>query len=532
MSKIFFLLFYFLSSALSAQTSNVSLQTISNYDKWGWGAIVIQNGVITLATVPAIGARVMQYDLDTLQSIMVNPSLLGKTYTPSTSIPWPNFGGYKTWPSPQSNWNSGQWPPPPTLDYGAYTVTDTIRASDSVTVGVASQTEQWYAPGIQFTRKATIYNGTSRVKMEQTIINQGTTDVTWGVWSIIQSVVNHTGKSDNQNFWAYFPINPTSIFGSGGVGMPQGQSRAWKGEVAPGIYGVQFYPDNNKIFADPDKGWIAYTSLSDTVVFARTFPIYDSLQYPDGGARVSVYVSSPSSSSAPAYMEVEVKGPLVSLAAGGGEYTFTENWWAAKVRAPVLDVDSAGAVGERMSYGATTHVISAAYGVFYNGTAKLSFVDRQGNIIAEGQEHPVSPLNEFRLGETVAIPDSASAVEVLIRDGSGTLMGILEKEDISQLLSVVNPKTQAGASNYRLARNYPNPFNGGTVVTFFCPVVTRGSLKIYDILGREVAQLASGRFEAGEHRYNWNPENLASGVYIATFEANGLRLTQKMLYLR
>jgi len=532
MSRIYFLLLSFFSTSLLAQTSIVSLQSVSNYNQWGWDAVVMQNGIVTIATVPAIGARVMQYDLGSLKSIMVNPSLFSKTYVPAENGIWYNFGGYKTWPSPQASWNAGGWPPPPTLDYGAYSITDTSRTNDSVSISVASQIEQWYAPDIQFVRRATMYSGTSRIKMEQTIVNHGTSDTAWGVWSIIQSIVNHPGKTDYQNFWSYFPLNPNSVFGSSGVGMPQGKCNAWKGEVVPGIYGVQFDPDNNKVFADPESGWIAYADLSDSVVFARTFPVFDGMQYPDGGARVSVYVSSPASSSAPAYMEVEVKGPLVDLAANGGQYTFTENWWAAKVRAPILDVDSVGAAGERLSYNTSTHVMSAAYGVFYKGTANLVFLDSQGNTVAEGQSHSVSPMEEFQLEEPITIPDSTKFVQVQVHDSTGSFMGILESKEISQLLTVINAKLPPATSQYRLSPNYPNPFNPGTVISFSCPTVTHGSLKIYDILGREVAQLASRNFPAGQHSYSWNPENLASGVYIVEFRTENIRLTQKVVYIR
>ena len=343
MRKLSILIVCFGFALLHGQTSNMTIQTVSNYKQWKWDTtIVMQNNFITMATVPAIGGRVMQYDLGILPSMMVDSSLFGIKKIPANDNNWYNFGGYKTWPSPQSVWLDS-WPPPPTLDYGAYTVLDMSQTNDSVALSILSPLEKWRAPNIQFKRRATIYPGTSRVRMEQTIINNGTKDTSWGVWSIVQSIVNHPNKMDTANYWAYFPINPHSVYGSNGA-KPDNASTAWKGEVAPAVYGVQFVAENKKIFADPDKGWIAYTSLSDTVVFARTFPIFEGMQYPDNGARVTVYVSS---NSAPLYMEVEVKGPVVSLAAGGN-YTFTENWWAAKVRAPVLDVDSVGAIAKRL----------------------------------------------------------------------------------------------------------------------------------------------------------------------------------------
>ena len=83
------LLLLFLAVEISfAQTSTVSVEVDSNYNNWGWKAIVIKNNLITFATVPAIGARAMQYDLGTLPSLYVNPSLLGKTYTPAQNGDW------------------------------------------------------------------------------------------------------------------------------------------------------------------------------------------------------------------------------------------------------------------------------------------------------------------------------------------------------------------------------------------------------------------------------------------------------------
>ena len=110
MRKISILIACFGFAILHGQTSNVTIQTVSNYKGWNWDTtIVLQNGLITMATVPSIGGRVMQYDLGSIPSMMINSSLLGKTYTPAQNGYW-NFGGYKTWPSPQSIWPSA-WPP-------------------------------------------------------------------------------------------------------------------------------------------------------------------------------------------------------------------------------------------------------------------------------------------------------------------------------------------------------------------------------------------------------------------------------------
>lgn len=512
----------FVATLVHAQTTGVSIQIVSNYNGWGWDTtIVMKNDCITLATVPAIGARVMQYDLGKIPSIMIDSNLFGQTYAPANSG-FHNFGGFKNWPSPQNVWPNS-WPPPPTLDYGAYTVIDTLQTSDSVSVSVSSPVERWVAPNIRFKRKATIYPGTSRVKMEQTIINAGTADTSWGVWDITQSIVHHPGQTDYQNYWAYFPLNPNSVFGADGV-SPQGGTTPWKGEVAPGIYGVQFSPINNKIFADPSKGWIVYTSLSDTVVFAKTFPIFEGEQYPDGGARVTVYVSG---NSPPVYMEVEVKGPVVSLPAGGGEYTFTEDWWAARVRAPILDVDSVGAIAGKLSYNQTAQTWSAIYGAFYKGTATLTFVNAGGQVVGEGQSHTVTPLEEFRLQETIALPDSARRAEIRIRDSIGTFVGILDSLSVSGSVASVKSLSPGNIAEFRLEANYPNPFNPSTTIRYTLPQRALVHTIIYDILGRSVRSFASGVQAAGNHTTVWDGvddfgNQVSSGIYIYRVKAVSL----------
>src|SRR3990172_7448825 len=154
-----------------------SIELVADFQDWGWEAWVMQNDLITIATVPVIGARIMQYQLGPHNSVYTNPDEYGKTYTPTSNSPWHNFGGYKTWPAPQERWG---WPPPPILDFGEYDA-EAIPYStrDSISLVVSSPIEKWQAPDLRFQRKLTIYKGTSRVKVEQTIINEGASAAEW-----------------------------------------------------------------------------------------------------------------------------------------------------------------------------------------------------------------------------------------------------------------------------------------------------------------------------------------------------------------
>jgi hypothetical protein len=78
----------------------------------------------------------------------------------------------------------------------------------------------------------------------------------------------------------------------------------------------------------------------------------------------------------------------------------------------------------------------------------------------------------------------------------------------------VNDKAPA-AESFQLKQNYPNPFNPSTTIEFSVPEESSVELKVYNILGVEVASLASGNYSPGDHKVRFDGENLASGIYLA-----------------
>jgi len=83
--------------------------------------------------------------------------------------------------------------------------------------------------------------------------------------------------------------------------------------------------------------------------------------------------------------------------------------------------------------------------------------------------------------------------------------------------------------NYLLYQNYPNPFNPTTNVTFALPSSAYLSLKVYDVLGREVAVLAHGVMSPGHHTIQWNAARFPSGVYIYIMSSASISKSGKML---
>ena len=83
-----------------------------------------------------------------------------------------------------------------------------------------------------------------------------------------------------------------------------------------------------------------------------------------------------------------------------------------------------------------------------------------------------------------------------------------------------------------LFQNYPNPFNPTTNIEFQIPKSEFVSLKVFDVLGREVQTLVNGKMDAGVHRSQFDSEELPSGVYLYRLSSTGVTISKKMLLIR
>jgi hypothetical protein len=85
---------------------------------------------------------------------------------------------------------------------------------------------------------------------------------------------------------------------------------------------------------------------------------------------------------------------------------------------------------------------------------------------------------------------------------------------------------------FKLYNNYPNPFNPSTVIKYDLPKETQVALKVYDMLGRQVASLVNTKQTAGHHEVSFNASALSSGVYIYKIEAGSFNATKKMMLIK
>jgi hypothetical protein len=96
----------------------------------------------------------------------------------------------------------------------------------------------------------------------------------------------------------------------------------------------------------------------------------------------------------------------------------------------------------------------------------------------------------------------------------------------------VSENRDALPHHFAIASIAPNPFNALTTIRYDVSTTGPASLKVFDVLGQEVATLVNGTIAAGRHSLNWNSGGLPSGVYLCRMEAGGFMQTQKMVLLK
>lgn len=93
-------------------------------------------------------------------------------------------------------------------------------------------------------------------------------------------------------------------------------------------------------------------------------------------------------------------------------------------------------------------------------------------------------------------------------------------------------KARIVPANFTLAQNYPNPFNPSTTIMYQIPMNGHVTMKVYDVLGREVRTLVNTIQRAGRYEVKMDGSGLASGVYFYTLTAAGYSATCKMIYMK
>ncbi len=126
----------------------------------------------------------------------------------------------------------------------------------------------------------------------------------------------------------------------------------------------------------------------------------------------------------------------------------------------------------------------------------------------------------YEEGNTTPITNSVNPSEIFIAP-------------ITQFVPITGVEEEGIKLNsFSLDQNYPNPFNPSTVVNYTLAKRSNVTLKVYDVLGKEVANLVNNSQEAGTHQVTFDASNLASGLYIYTLNAGDFSSSKKMMLMK
>ena len=130
----------------------------------------------------------------------------------------------------------------------------------------------------------------------------------------------------------------------------------------------------------------------------------------------------------------------------------------------------------------------------------------------------------------------------LTKTAESLISGVIYFDDLRAVKKVNAPTDIMEDFNtipeqYLLSQNYPNPFNPSTIISWQSPVSGHQTLKVYDVLGNEVATLVDEYKPAGRYQVEFNGpsdegQNLSSGIYFYRLEAGSFVETRKMIYLK
>ncbi|HPM36898.1 MAG TPA: kelch repeat-containing protein [candidate division Zixibacteria bacterium] len=137
----------------------------------------------------------------------------------------------------------------------------------------------------------------------------------------------------------------------------------------------------------------------------------------------------------------------------------------------------------------------------------------------------IAALGQVYAGDTVAL-----ALTGNLLDGTP-----IEGTDCVHIINGPEPPEPPLAADDQtpvLLGNYPNPFNPATQIGFSLPAASHVTLVVYNIMGQQVAVLADGQYEAGDHSVTWDASAQSSGVYLYLLDVSGFSQTRKMLLLK
>ncbi len=304
--------------------------------------------------------------------------------------------------------------------------------------------------------------------------------------------------------------------------------------------------------------WPANLAVMGTNIFLGTYSAIGIL----GAAEDGIYLSTDNGAS---WRRTQVRGADVSLLITNGTDVYAES------RAPLIVSKDTGSTWDTVTTqflpsalafrGAEMFGVSfgSSGGVLLSGVLHSSDEGNQWEAIDAGLPGPgqwvtclaVHGSNVFA-GTTVGVyvldkddtswsaintglPSSSGHVNYLAATDSNLYAGFsgtVWKRPLSEIVTSVTPPSGSIPKTFLLSQNYPNPFNPSTVISYRLPFSSHVTLKIYDVLGRQIKTLVDEKQISGNHSVTFNAATLPSGVYFYRLQAGTFSQTKKLVLLK
>jgi len=178
--------------------------------------------------------------------------------------------------------------------------------------------------------------------------------------------------------------------------------------------------------------------------------------------------------------------------------------------------------------------------IYYDGRNSVS---NHKHVMRKMLPSPAGHSFSINLNETINLPQTIELDPIWDSDSLSVVVFVqsVNAKTVNQSatigydeLTITNIENEnISPSEFILNQNYPNPFNPSTVISYYLPVSSNVSLRVYDLLGREVATLVDEYKPAGIYEVEFFAKGgSASGVYFYKLQAGSFIQTKKMLLLK
>ncbi len=155
-----------------------------------------------------------------------------------------------------------------------------------------------------------------------------------------------------------------------------------------------------------------------------------------------------------------------------------------------------------------------------------------GNASLETYQDAIRTAYYINNNEISEKADTLKEFSITVYSGAFASESVVRYVEVLDHVMTSNEDELGLPKEFSLGQNYPNPFNPSTNIQFALPEQAEVTLKVYNLLGREISTLVSGRMNAGNHKIEFNASGLSTGLYFYRIQAGSFIQTKKMMLIK